>query len=338
MLTGDAEVAGGQHHLAFAGGGWGPPKWPRHEEFTSLFGDPWKWPAAPGEKVIAAVDWATRGTFNLKFNRVAGSAGKDPKRTDWNLSTQFPPLTHPALIPGNQLPDGADEIEGCLALIIRIRTGKFVVWAGSDAQLQALWPSASQSIAEQVSSRSQSWRTWGVAEASFDGLESDVGSEPTDVNTDIASPSGEGDLSELGDEDLDGQATVARRKEQARLRKILIGDAELADCALCGSNLPVRYLVCAHIKRRADCSTEEKKDTANLMLACLFGCDALFETGDIVVLDSGQVICNPDREVAASIQSQVDEHILDGSLDGHCAAMSEGSKQYFAAHRESHSA
>jgi hypothetical protein len=236
------------------------------------------------------------------------------------------------------LPHGADEIEGCLALIIRIHESNFVVWAGSDAQLQALWPSASQSIAEQVSIRPPRWHKWGVAEALFVGLGSGVGKEPTDVSTGTASPSGEGDLSELGDEDLDGQATVARRKEQARLRKILIGDAELADCALCGSNLPVRYLVCAHIKRRADCSTEEKKDTANLMLACLFGCDALFETGDIVVPDSGQVICNPDRDVAASIQSHVDEHILDGSLHGQCAAMSEGSQKYFAAHRESHSA
>jgi hypothetical protein len=43
---------------------------------------------------------------------------------------------------------------------------------------------------------------------------------------------------------------------------------------------PVDLLVAAHIKRRSLCSETERRDLHNVaMLACKFGCDALFEEG-----------------------------------------------------------
>ena len=60
----------------------------------------------------------------------------------------------------------------------------------------------------------------------------------------------------------------------------MIGDADHASCAICGEVYPVRFLWASHIKTRKACSEEERRDLANIaMLACLFGCDVLYEHG-----------------------------------------------------------
>ena len=61
---------------------------------------------------------------------------------------------------------------------------------------------------------------------------------------------------------------------------MLAGDRELADCALCGHQYPLRFLVAAHIKKRSICTDAERRDLRNVaMLVCTFGCDALYEAG-----------------------------------------------------------
>ena len=49
-------------------------------------------------------------------------------------------------------------------------------------------------------------------------------------------------------------------------------------------------LVAAHIKKRAACSLEEKKDYKSIVMPmCSFGCDYLYERGYIAVSD-GKII------------------------------------------------
>jgi hypothetical protein len=84
---------------------------------------------------------------------------------------------------------------------------------------------------------------------------------------------------------LDEERRVLTRKEQAFLRKHLLGGNDYGECFLCGEKLPVELLVTAHIKARAKCSEEERRDWANIVPMCILGCDALFERGHVAVVD-----------------------------------------------------
>lgn len=85
---------------------------------------------------------------------------------------------------------------------------------------------------------------------------------------------------------LDGAREVAVRLEQSLLRRLLLSGASTGACALCGREFPVELLVAAHVKRRADCTDEERRDHVNNLIAlCACGCDALFERGFVVVRD-----------------------------------------------------
>lgn len=60
--------------------------------------------------------------------------------------------------------------------------------------------------------------------------------------------------------ELDGITQAKIRREQTRLRRLLSRGRDTADCALCGSNYPIGFLVAAHIKKRASCTDEERRD------------------------------------------------------------------------------
>ena len=80
------------------------------------------------------------------------------------------------------------------------------------------------------------------------------------------------------------------RLEQSSLRKILLKGASKAKCAVCGNEFPEQFLVAAHIKKRANCTDEEKRDHHNIAcLMCKFGCDDLYERGAIGIA-SGTVV------------------------------------------------
>ena len=100
--------------------------------------------------------------------------------------------------------------------------------------------------------------------------------------------SSEGNM-DTGDLATDVLSEVATRKEQAWLRRILLDGADQAECGICGRTFPARYLHAAHIKKRADASDAERMDENIAMLACLFGCDAAFECGDILVTAGGMI-------------------------------------------------
>lgn len=89
---------------------------------------------------------------------------------------------------------------------------------------------------------------------------------------------------------LDRLTTVRQRREQSGLRMALLYGRDEAACALCGELFPSRFLWASHIKKRAATDNDEARDLPSIaMLACIFGCDALFEDGYIAV-EGGRVI------------------------------------------------
>jgi hypothetical protein len=82
------------------------------------------------------------------------------------------------------------------------------------------------------------------------------------------------------DGDLDRQASGWHRKEQAKGRKRLLRGRTVGICMICGNQMSAEFLIAAHIKRRSECTDEEKRDLDGvMMLACKFGCDYLYEAG-----------------------------------------------------------
>jgi hypothetical protein len=128
--------------------------------------------------------------------------------------------------------------------------------------------------------------------------------------------------------DLDRPRTLAERGEQATLRHRLFGPATTDQCALCGHTYPVQFLHTAHIKRRSACTDEERRDLTNIaMAACLFGCDALFETGHIAVSASGHIVASPTVSPGTALANQV------ATLTGRrCLAHTPDNAKYFEWH------
>ncbi|GEQ77389.1 hypothetical protein CTTA_4394 [Comamonas testosteroni] len=79
------------------------------------------------------------------------------------------------------------------------------------------------------------------------------------------------------------------RVEMGIFRRHLFSNNAVGRCAICGGNFPTGLLIAAHIKKRAKCDDEQKRDLNVVMPACKLGCDALFEDGYIVVGDSGDI-------------------------------------------------
>lgn len=98
-------------------------------------------------------------------------------------------------------------------------------------------------------------------------------------------------------------ATTLRRQEQSFLRATLLGGRASAPCDVCGRLLPSSLLVAAHIVPRSLLTEPERYDfNANAMLACLLGCDALFERGLLIVDDWGRILVSSDPGLADVLQ------------------------------------
>ncbi|MEV1118852.1 hypothetical protein AB0I91_27615 [Actinosynnema sp. NPDC049800] len=129
---------------------------------------------------------------------------------------------------------------------------------------------------------------------------------------------------------LDSVAQVKIRLEQRRLRSLLANHRTSARCALCGELFPLDFLVAAHIKKRASCTDDERRDLDNVaMLACTFGCDALYESGWITVDDNGLVRTRPPDGVPQGSMHDRLTHLRGRP----CTAYRPSSAPYFAWHR-----
>ncbi|WP_239919699.1 MULTISPECIES: hypothetical protein [unclassified Streptomyces] len=121
---------------------------------------------------------------------------------------------------------------------------------------------------------------------------------------------------------------VLVRREQSKLRKRMLNGAVTFTCALCGRDLPVRFIRAAHIKRRSQASREERLQMSNIMPACLFGCDELFEHGYVHVTETGHVAVSDKANEHAALKEAA-EKLAGHSVGGY----SEHRAQYFAWHR-----
>ncbi|MEU1413275.1 hypothetical protein [Streptomyces sp. NPDC005731] len=111
------------------------------------------------------------------------------------------------------------------------------------------------------------------------------------------------------DGELERTAQRAQRGEQAALKKRLL-NSSTGQCALCGRTLPGTFLIAAHIKKRAVCSDDEKRDLANIaMLACTFGCDAVYEHGYIQVATGGAIRVSPLALGIPEVEAYIQERL-----------------------------
>ena len=128
--------------------------------------------------------------------------------------------------------------------------------------------------------------------------------------------------------ELDSVRTAKVRLEQGILRNLLLKKGHFAECDICGERLPTDLLVAAHIKRRANCTDSERRAyKSNLMEACVFGCDGLFERGYLVV-DKGRVARGPRKAPSPAVERKI------SALRGRpCARWNAQSKKFFTWHR-----
>lgn len=133
-----------------------------------------------------------------------------------------------------------------------------------------------------------------------------------------------------GLEETDSEVKSYRRLEQGYLKNKLFGRRTLGTCAICQNEFPVALLVAAHIKKRANCSLEERKDVHVVMPVCKFGCDDLFERGFIAVI-AGQVISLNKQPSSAYVEKNITD--LVGRT---CVYYHDRTAKYFEAHYESH--
>ncbi len=131
---------------------------------------------------------------------------------------------------------------------------------------------------------------------------------------------------------------TSSRKEQKLLRRLSIGTRTThptTTCVICQRVVPNigDFIRCAHIRPRNSLTTPEQlTDLHNVAPMCTFGCDALFETGSIIV-DQGGIIRRNDngQYVQESVVEQA--NLVNGQ---HYAAHTEESEIYFQFHRNRH--
>lgn len=117
------------------------------------------------------------------------------------------------------------------------------------------------------------------------------------------------------------------RREQRALRQSLVGGQKSGTCGICSRVLSTNLLVAAHIKPRRSCTEEERLDSGVVMLACVLGCDALFDKGAIFVDNLGLI------NATGKFGDNPDLKAFIGGLEGRVSsAHTERSAKYFDWH------
>jgi len=126
--------------------------------------------------------------------------------------------------------------------------------------------------------------------------------------------------------DTDRDVLTTARREQSRLRDHLLQGRSEAECDLCGALLPKDLLVAAHIVPRSELDhTERGQFDSIAMVACLFGCDRLFELGYLSVDDAGTVCIS-------AAQGDLEDELADRA-GYHCGAHNTKTAGAFAQQR-----
>lgn len=140
-------------------------------------------------------------------------------------------------------------------------------------------------------------------------------------------------VDELEDMDsLEAQGTVQIRREQSYIRKRLFGNQAVFKCGICHREFPVSFIIAAHIKKRANCTLEEKKNVAYIVMPmCNYGCDALYERGYIAI-ENGKAIDLKKKPNTPSVQQYINE--IAGTV---CEYWNDNTAPYFRWHFKRHS-
>ena len=106
-------------------------------------------------------------------------------------------------------------------------------------------------------------------------------------------------------EDTDKITISKSRKEQSYLRDFLFKNKKTEQCGICNNELPIDLLWCSHIKKRSECSYEERIDYKNIVMPmCKFGCDELYERGYIYAVDR-IVKINPKMKTTKDLRGKL---------------------------------
>jgi hypothetical protein len=127
----------------------------------------------------------------------------------------------------------------------------------------------------------------------------------------------------------DKAITTTFRREQRALRQHLIGSSEIAQCGICGKKLSRNLLVASHIKPRSYCTEKERIDPHVAMLACVLGCDALFDKGAIYIDEEGHI--RPSGKLNSTPDLDL---FLQGLVGKRADAFSANSRKYFEWHKK----
>lgn len=133
------------------------------------------------------------------------------------------------------------------------------------------------------------------------------------------------------DDPLERNSLVKARTEQGYLRSYLFNGKKVDKCGICERAFPVNFLVAAHIKKRAECTDEEKRDYKNIVIPmCKFGCDELYEKG-FFGISEGKVAVNKNKFKTKSIE------IFLGAIENRrCSHWNDLTKKYFEWHYNLH--
>ncbi|MBC1262487.1 HNH endonuclease [Synechococcus sp. BSF8S] len=126
--------------------------------------------------------------------------------------------------------------------------------------------------------------------------------------------------------ETEAEIQSSRRLEQGYLQKHLFGRKTVGTCAGCNRDYPVSFLVTAHIKRRSQCTLEERIDHHVVMPLCSMGCDQMFEKGYVSVLD-GVYVDMKKTPSSHHLQKCIDQ--LAGKL---CTYYNDATRPYFEWH------
>ncbi len=131
---------------------------------------------------------------------------------------------------------------------------------------------------------------------------------------------------------LDSTSTSISRKEQSALRYSLFNNEPFSNCSLCNKDFPVSFLVAAHVKKRAECTKEERLDFKNIATPmCKFGCDELYEKG-VVGVKSGKVARLKDKQLTRTV-----EDYISAITDNLVSSWDSSSSKYYDWHVSKHS-
>lgn len=131
------------------------------------------------------------------------------------------------------------------------------------------------------------------------------------------------------EDNLNTSAFTNGRKEQSFLRNYLFKGSKTAKCGICGKEYPVDMLITSHIKKRSECTKEEKLDYKHIVMPmCKFGCDDMYEKGYIYI-ENEEVKINPKKVTTSDMNIE-----LLKLKERKCTYYNPESEKYFEQHRK----